>query len=163
MRPDGSLLWRTTMGDWSDSSPVITSNAVYIGCMDKKLYAFNTSTGSAASDWPQFRRDGQRTGRSPVTVIAGPPGRVPVGAANFGPDVPILRSLDRLHWRLAGRQAIACGVQVQVAGPQAVGTVVSVVDPGEHVSARHDDMTVSAFEVSKGGSAGFHSSLRRFI
>ena len=76
LRPDGTLLWRTALGDWSDSSPVITSGGIYIGCSDKKLYSFNTVAGSAASDWPQFRRDSQRTGRSPVTIVAGPPGRL---------------------------------------------------------------------------------------
>jgi outer membrane protein assembly factor BamB len=76
LRSDGTLLWRTVLGDWSDSSPLITSNAIYIGCSDKKLYSFNSVAGLAVSDWPQFRRDPQRNGRAPVTVVAGPAGRL---------------------------------------------------------------------------------------
>ncbi|MGH7946512.1 MAG: PQQ-binding-like beta-propeller repeat protein, partial [Opitutaceae bacterium] len=76
LRSDGTLLWRTTLGDWSDSSPLITGNSIYIGCADKRLYAFNSAAGLGASDWPQFRRDAQRTGRSPATVMAGPGGRL---------------------------------------------------------------------------------------
>ena len=66
LRPDGSLLWRTALGDWSDSSPLITNDAIYIGCADKKLYSFYSVAGGLSSDWPQFHRDSQRTGRSPV-------------------------------------------------------------------------------------------------
>jgi outer membrane protein assembly factor BamB len=76
LRSDGTQLWRTVLGDSTDSSPLITSNAIYLGCSDKKIYSFNSTAGAAASDWPQFRRDGQRTGRSPVTVVAGPGGRL---------------------------------------------------------------------------------------
>src|SRR5690606_29408072 len=77
LRPAGTLLWQATLGDWSDASPLIAGNTIYIGCVDKRLYAFNsTAAGSAASDWPQFRRDAQRTGRSPVTVVPGAGGRL---------------------------------------------------------------------------------------
>ena len=76
LRSDGTLLWRQTVGDVADSSPLITSNAIYIGCADKKLYAFNTAAGAANSDWSHFRREGQRAGRAPVTAVAGPAGRL---------------------------------------------------------------------------------------
>ncbi len=76
LRSDGTLLWRTPLGEWSDSSPLITSNTIYIGCSDKKLYSINSSAGAAASNWPQFRRDAQRSARSPAGIVAGPTGRL---------------------------------------------------------------------------------------
>jgi outer membrane protein assembly factor BamB len=76
VRGDGTLLWRAPLGDWSDSSPLITGNSVYIGCADKRLYAFNSTASLAGSDWPQFRRDAQRTGRSPAAAVAVPGGRL---------------------------------------------------------------------------------------
>ena len=76
LRGDGTLLWRTALGDSSDSSPLITSDAIYLGAADKRIYSFFNSSGPAASAWPQFRRDGQRTGRAPLTVVPGPAGRL---------------------------------------------------------------------------------------
>lgn len=76
VRPDGTLLWRTPIGDWSDSSPLVTADAVYIGSADKKLYALNSTAGPLATDWPQFRRNGQRTGWQPMGSAAGTTGRL---------------------------------------------------------------------------------------
>lgn len=76
LRTDGTLLWQTALGGWSDSSPLVTGNAIYLGSADKKLYSFHSATGLASSHWPQFRRDLARTGRSPEGVVAQDAGRL---------------------------------------------------------------------------------------
>jgi len=77
VRSNGTLLWRTSIGDATDSSPLVTSNAIYIGCGDKKLYSLASASGPIASDWPQFHRDLSRTGRMPAApVVVTPPGRL---------------------------------------------------------------------------------------
>ncbi len=85
-------------------------------------------------------------------------------AARLGPVlVParLHRQADGLHRCLASRQAIAGGEQVQVAGPQAVGTVIPVIHPGEQMGAGDQGMAVVAAKVTKGGETGSHSSSRR--
>jgi outer membrane protein assembly factor BamB len=77
LRPDGTLLWRSAMDDWSDASPLVTGDTIYLGAADKKLYAFASSAGLAASDWPQHRRDPARNARAPAaTVVGGGTGRL---------------------------------------------------------------------------------------
>jgi len=77
LRPDGTELWRAAMDDWSDSSPVIAPDGtIYVGCSDKKLYAFTGTRGPAIADWPQFRRDSQRRGLQPIGSAAGTTGRL---------------------------------------------------------------------------------------
>lgn len=71
LRPDGTLLWRSVMDDWSDSSPLVTGDSIYIGASDKKLYAFSSAVGPATSDWPQLRRDPARNGRAPAAAVIG--------------------------------------------------------------------------------------------
>lgn len=76
VRPDGTLLWSRAIGDWSDSSPVVTADAIYIGSADKKLYALNSTPGPLATDWPQFRRTAERNGWQPMGAAAGTTGRL---------------------------------------------------------------------------------------
>ena len=77
LRSDGTLLWQTAMGDYADSSALVTSDgSIYIGCYDKRLYAFNGSTRAAVTDWSQFRRDERRAGWQPMGAVAGTIGRL---------------------------------------------------------------------------------------
>ncbi len=77
LRPDGTQAWRTLVGDWIDASPLIAGDgALYVGCYDRKLYALNSTSGPAATDWPQFQRDPARTSRQPLGVAAGGAGRL---------------------------------------------------------------------------------------
>ncbi len=77
LRPEGTELWRAAMDDWSDSSPVVAPDGtIYVGCSDKKLYAFTGSRAPAMAEWPQFRRDSQRRGFQPVGTAAGTTGRL---------------------------------------------------------------------------------------
>lgn len=77
LKSDGTPLWRVAMDDWSDSSPAIAPDGtIYIGCSDKRLYAFRGSAGPSMTDWPQFRRDSQRTGFQPAGKVAGTTGRL---------------------------------------------------------------------------------------
>lgn len=76
LRADGTLLWQAALGDSSDASPLVTSDAIYIGAMDKKLYAFNSTATPLATDWAQFRRDERRTAWQPLGAVAGTPGRL---------------------------------------------------------------------------------------
>jgi outer membrane protein assembly factor BamB len=74
---DGTLRWRTAIGDWSDSSPVVTADGViYIGCADKRVYALTSTVAPSRTDWPQFRRDARRTGWQPMGSVAGTSGRL---------------------------------------------------------------------------------------
>ena len=77
LRPDGTLLWRTAMGDFSDSSPVVTTDGIiYVGCADKRIYAFNSTASASVADWSQFRREPLRTGWAPVSATPGTTGRL---------------------------------------------------------------------------------------
>ena len=77
LRPDGTLLWRAPLGDWADSSPVLSPDgALYVGCTDKNLYAFASTGGTLLADWPQFLRSPQRTGLQPLGAVPGTPGRL---------------------------------------------------------------------------------------
>lgn len=77
LRGDGTLLWRTALGDATDSSPVVTiDGSIYIGCSDKRVYALTSTVPAATTDWPQFRRDGQRSGWQPMGAVKGTAGRL---------------------------------------------------------------------------------------
>lgn len=77
LRPDGTQLWRSTLGDWSDSSPLVTADGtIYVGCADKKIYSFTGTVESLATDWPQFRRDARRSAWAPLGAAAGTTGRM---------------------------------------------------------------------------------------
>lgn len=76
LRPDGTQLWRNTLADWSDSSALVTADGIYIGCSDKRLYAFHSTGGTAMTDWPQFRRNPFRNGWQPIGSTAGTNGRL---------------------------------------------------------------------------------------
>lgn len=77
LRADGTLLWRSVLGDWSDSSPLVTPDGtIYIGCADKKIYSFTGTVEPPATDWPQFRRDPRRAGWTPLGAAAGTSGRM---------------------------------------------------------------------------------------
>jgi outer membrane protein assembly factor BamB len=77
VRPNGTQAWRTVVGDWIDASPLIAGDgAIYVGSYDRKLYALNSTSGPAATDWPQFQRDPARTSRQPLGVAAGGTGRL---------------------------------------------------------------------------------------
>ncbi|MBS0663706.1 MAG: PQQ-like beta-propeller repeat protein [Verrucomicrobia bacterium] len=77
LNADGTLKTKATLGDWADSSALVTRDGViYIGCTDKKLYAFNSASSLALTDWPQLHRDPQRTGWTPMGAVAGTTGRL---------------------------------------------------------------------------------------
>jgi hypothetical protein len=65
---------------------------------------------------------------------------------------------DRFHRRLAGGQAIACRIQIQVARPQTVRTVIAAMDAGEQMRAAHDGFAMSTPEIPEGGSIVSHRS-----
>ncbi len=47
------------------SSPVIGSDGtVYVGSLDKKLYAVNSTLSTASADWPVYHNDPKHWGRS---------------------------------------------------------------------------------------------------
>lgn len=83
LRSDGSLLWQAALGDWADSSPVLAGDGtIYVGCTDKKLYSIhgNGQPLDAAAAWPAFRRQAQRSGRSPLVTISVAPASLTVAA-----------------------------------------------------------------------------------
>ena len=57
--------WEFETGDWVHSSPAIDSDGtVYVGSIDKKLYAIKTdSKGLAKSPWPMRGQNARYTGR----------------------------------------------------------------------------------------------------
>ena len=63
----GPVLWEFETGGAVTSSPAIGSNGtVYVGSVDKKLYAIKTdSKGPAKSPWPMRGQNAQHTGRAP--------------------------------------------------------------------------------------------------
>ena len=63
----GVKLWEFEMGYQIRSSPAIGSDGtVYVGSVDKKLYAIKTdSKGLAKSPWPMRGQNPQHTGRAP--------------------------------------------------------------------------------------------------
>ena len=77
LNADGTLRWSTAMGDWADSSPLIaTDGTIYIGCTDKKLYAFNGTQAPINTDWGQYRRDSLRNAWSPMGIASNNSGRI---------------------------------------------------------------------------------------
>ena len=63
----GTVLWEFETGSDVESSPAIgPDGTVYVGSMDKKLYAIKTnSKGLAKSPWPMSGQNAQHTGRAP--------------------------------------------------------------------------------------------------
>ena len=61
----GTVLWEFETGHFVYSSPAIGSDGtVYVGSLDKKLYAIKTaSNGLAQSPWPMRGQNAGHTGR----------------------------------------------------------------------------------------------------
>jgi len=61
----GTPIWEFETGDAVTSSPAIGSDGtLYIGSLDKKLYALKTdSKGLAESPWPMLGQNAQHSGR----------------------------------------------------------------------------------------------------
>lgn len=77
LNADGTLKFKTVLGDWADSSPLVTGEgSIFIGCSDKKLYSLSSAAGLALHDWPQFQRSEQRDGRQPIGSVAGTTGQL---------------------------------------------------------------------------------------
>ena len=82
---DGSKAWDTnssssplTIGGLVDSSLALdASGNLFFGCYDHKVYAVNVGSGLANTAWPEFQRNGSRTGAWPsysVNVTIQPEG-----------------------------------------------------------------------------------------
>ncbi|MDA8824124.1 PQQ-binding-like beta-propeller repeat protein [Opitutales bacterium] len=82
---DGSKAWDTnnsssplTIGGLVDSSLALDSNGnLFFGCFDQQVYSVNVGSGIADNAWPQFRRDGFRSGAWPsysISVTMNPAG-----------------------------------------------------------------------------------------
>ena len=63
----GTVLWKFETGGPVSSSPAIGSDGtVYVGSLDKKVYAIKTdSKGPAKSPWPLRGQNPPHTGRAP--------------------------------------------------------------------------------------------------
>ncbi|MBT5321557.1 MAG: PQQ-binding-like beta-propeller repeat protein [Verrucomicrobiales bacterium] len=63
----GTVLWEFEKGGVMFSSPAIgPDGTVYVGSVDKKLYAIKIdSKGPAKSPWPMHGQNAQHTGRAP--------------------------------------------------------------------------------------------------
>ncbi len=71
LNSSGTLRWTRPTGDYVDSSPVIaTDGTIYVGSLDRKLYAIwgNGNTVASSVAWPLFQRDTKRNGRALVIV-----------------------------------------------------------------------------------------------
>ena len=74
---DGSKAWDTnnsssplTIGGLVDSSLALDSNGnLFFGCFDQQVYSVNVGSGIADNAWPQFQRDGFRSGAWPSYSI----------------------------------------------------------------------------------------------
>ena len=75
---DGSKAWDTnnsssplTIGGLVDSSLALDSNGnLFFGCFDQQVYSVNVGSGIADNAWPQFQRDGFRSGAWPSYSIS---------------------------------------------------------------------------------------------
>jgi outer membrane protein assembly factor BamB len=77
LRPDGSQLWRSTLGDWADAPVCVAPDGtLYLGALDKKLYALYGAVPASAGAWPQFGRDARRSGRQVIGAVAATSGRL---------------------------------------------------------------------------------------
>lgn len=77
LNADGTLRSKATLGDWADSSALVAHDgSLYIGCSDKKLYAFVGAHAPLLSGWPQHRRDPQRNAWQPLGAASGTTGRL---------------------------------------------------------------------------------------
>ena len=77
LKADGTLLWRAPLGDWADAPVcVATDGSIYIGALDKKLYAFAGTPPASATDWPQFGRDHRHAAQQIIGAAPGTTGRL---------------------------------------------------------------------------------------
>ncbi|PTY06311.1 hypothetical protein DB347_12820 [Opitutaceae bacterium EW11] len=77
LRADGTLLWSTALGDWVDSSPLVSDDgAIYVGCTDKKLYSLKSGSSPFTADWSQYHRDPFRNGQQVMGAKSGTTGRL---------------------------------------------------------------------------------------
>ena len=92
----GVKLWEFETGGSLNSSPAIGSDGtVYIGSVDKKLYAIKTnSKGLANSPWPMFGQNPQHTSRVPgaKAPVALPPGKTLAWTVGINQ-----KSIDRIY------------------------------------------------------------------
>lgn len=75
LNADGTPRWSLATDDYVDSSPVIAADGtIYIGSLDRYVYAINGNGLGPATDapWPMFRRNAQRQGRAPTGVLKTP-------------------------------------------------------------------------------------------
>jgi outer membrane protein assembly factor BamB len=159
LNPDGTLKSRATLGDWADSSPLLTTDGtIYIGCSDKKLYSFTSSSPLALADWPQLRRDPQRTGWQPMGSISGTAGRLTnlsvMSYAGTGEDRLIVGAVTdgagtrKLLIRGVGPTLVSFGVSSAMADPNVTAysgqTVVGQNDNWEQGGTPAGIMTAAA-------------------
>lgn len=148
LRKDGTLLWREAIDESGDSSPLVTSDAIYLGAADKKLYAFNSTAGSLATDWPQFRRDPQRTGWQPFGAVEATQGRlINLSVRTFsGTDADTL-IVGFVVGGSGGRSLLIRGVGPTLAGFGVSGVLANpriTALAGDVVLATNDDWGTSA-------------------
>ena len=105
---DGSKAWDTnnsssplTIGGLVDSSLALDSNGnLFFGCFDQQVYSVNVGSGIADNAWPQFQKDGSRSGAWPsysVNVTISPAGAGEVngtGIYNQGATASLSISLN---------------------------------------------------------------------
>lgn len=77
LNEDGTLRWSRSLGDWADSSVLITeAGTLYIGCQDKSLYSFEGDSKPRLDDWGQHRRTARRGAWQPMGVALEASGRL---------------------------------------------------------------------------------------
>jgi hypothetical protein len=62
------------------------------------------------------------------------------------------------HQRFTRGQTVTRQVQIEMTGPQAIWTVIAVIDARKHIRTGNNSMTMHASEISEGGGTGSHSS-----
>lgn len=95
LRKDGTLLWRAALGDWADAPACVAADgSIYIGALDKKLYAFTGTQAALAAEWPQFGRTARHTAQQVIGSTRGTTGRLANlsvrAIAGAGPDTLIV-------------------------------------------------------------------------
>lgn len=77
LRKDGSLLWRAPLGDWADAPVCVAADgSIYLGSLDKKLYAFAGTSPALATEWPQFGRNPRHNSQQIIGSTRGTSGRL---------------------------------------------------------------------------------------
>ncbi len=150
LRPDGTQLWRTALGDWTDAPICVAPDGmIYVGALDKKLYALHGTVPASAGAWPQFGRDARRTGQQVIGVAAATAGRLANlsvrATAGAGGDALIVgfvaagTGTRTLLLRAIGPTLAGFGVSGALADPQLMllsgGTVVERNDNWETQAA----------------------------